>query len=221
MFIGHYSVAFAVKSESNKIPLWVLFVAVQLLDVLWAPFVLLGIEKMRITPGITAANPLDLYYMPYTHSLIGAFSWSALAFVIYKLASGRNTPSGAAVMVAVAVFSLWILDLIVHRPDPAIYDDTWKVGFGFWNYKGLESGVEVAMLIAGVVIFLRRNVISSKLRKLAVVIFGLLLVLVQTGNMFGGRPLSSDRAVATTALIAYAVFAATAFFLEDRKRRKI
>ena len=42
MFVGHYSVAFAVNSEQNKIPLWVLFVAVQLLDFLWAPFVLLG-----------------------------------------------------------------------------------------------------------------------------------------------------------------------------------
>ena len=48
MFVGHYSVAFAVKSEQNKIPLWVLFVAVQLLDFIWAPLVLLGIEKMRI-----------------------------------------------------------------------------------------------------------------------------------------------------------------------------
>jgi hypothetical protein len=32
MFVGHYSVAFAAKSEKNRIPLWVLFVAVQLLD---------------------------------------------------------------------------------------------------------------------------------------------------------------------------------------------
>jgi hypothetical protein len=47
MFVGHYGVAFAVKTPRNKIPLWVLFVAVQLLDCLWAPFVLLGIEKMR------------------------------------------------------------------------------------------------------------------------------------------------------------------------------
>jgi len=47
MFVGHYGVAFAVKTPRNKIPLWVLFVAVQLLDFLWAPFVLLGIEKVR------------------------------------------------------------------------------------------------------------------------------------------------------------------------------
>ncbi len=42
MFVGHYSVAFALKSEKNKIPLWVLFIAVQFLDYIWATLVLLG-----------------------------------------------------------------------------------------------------------------------------------------------------------------------------------
>ena len=120
-----------------------------------------------------------------------------------------------------AVFSHWLLDLIVHRPDLAIYDNTWKVGFGLWNHKELEFGLEVATVLAGVVIFLRRNLISSRLRKLAVVIFVLLLILIQTGNMFGSRPLSSDHAVAMTALVSYTVFAVTAFFLEDKKRRKL
>src|SRR5437867_11654486 len=85
MFVGHYGVAFAVKTERNKIPLWVLFVAVQLLDFLWAPFVLLGIEKVRFAPGINATIALDLYYMPYTHSLIGALFCSAIAFVFYNI----------------------------------------------------------------------------------------------------------------------------------------
>ncbi len=48
MFVGHYSVAFAAKTEHNKIPLWVLFVAVQFLDYIWATLVLLGIEKLRV-----------------------------------------------------------------------------------------------------------------------------------------------------------------------------
>jgi hypothetical protein len=220
MFVGHYSVAFAVKSEKNRIPLWVLFVAVQLLDFLWAPFVLLGIEKMRIAPGITAANPLDLYYMPYTHSLLGALLWSGLALIVYKIASGTKDYTAAS-FVGLAVFSHWILDLIVHRPDLAIYDDTWKVGFGLWNYKASEFGLEVAILIGGIVIFLRRNVVSSRLRRFAIGIFGLLLILTQAGNTFGSRPLSSDRAVAITALISYTIFGATAFFLEDKKRRKV
>src|SRR5436309_8174722 len=110
MFVGHYSVAFAATSERNKVPLWVLFVAVQLLDFLWAPFVLLGIENMRITPGITATNPLDLYYMPYTHSLIGALVWSALGLIVYRIASGTRASYSPASIVGLAVFSHWILD---------------------------------------------------------------------------------------------------------------
>ena len=78
MFVGHYSVAFAARTERNQIPLWVLFVAVQLFDLLWAPFVFLRLEKVRIVLGITATSPLDLY-MPYTHSLIGALVWWTLA----------------------------------------------------------------------------------------------------------------------------------------------
>src|SRR6266496_3479630 len=128
MFVGHYGVAFAVKTPRNKIPLWVLFVAVQLLDFLWAPFVLLGIEKMRFVPGITATNALDLYYMPYTHSLLGALFWSAVAFAIYKIGWRNIASNSAALLVGFAVFSHWLLDLIVHRPDLAIYDDTLKVG---------------------------------------------------------------------------------------------
>ena len=48
MFVGHYGVSFAAQRMNRQVPLWVLFIAVQLLDVFWAPFVLLGIEKVRI-----------------------------------------------------------------------------------------------------------------------------------------------------------------------------
>src|ERR1700722_9538256 len=36
MFTGHYSASFAGKALDRTIPLWVLFVAVQLLDFVWA-----------------------------------------------------------------------------------------------------------------------------------------------------------------------------------------
>ena len=218
MFVGHYGVAFAVKSERNQIPLWVLFVAVQLLDFLWAPFVLLGIEKVRIVPGITATSPLDLYYMPYTHSLIGALVWSALAALVYKPVRGAKASSSAALIVALAVFSHWVLDLIVHRPDLAIYDDTFKVGFGLWNYKGVEFAMEIALLVIGLVLYLKRNVIKSAGRKIGIIVFGVVLILVQTQTTFGGRPLSSGRVVAITALTFYTLFAAIAFVLEKHGR---
>src|SRR5213593_4161234 len=98
MFVGHYGVSFAAKKAEPSIPLWVLFIAVQLLDVLWAPFVLLGIEKVRIVPGITASNPLDLYYMPYTHSLVGAIGWSVVAFLAYRLVVPTAPPRAAPIV---------------------------------------------------------------------------------------------------------------------------
>ena len=107
--------------------MWVLFIAEQLLDVWWAIFVLLGIEKVRIVPGITATSPFDLYYMPYTHSLIGSVIWSIGAGLLYYLFRTRDGRIAAAI-VGAAVFSHWVLDLLVHRPDLSMYDDTLKVG---------------------------------------------------------------------------------------------
>jgi|SRR6266568_9028527 len=134
MFVGHYSVAFAAKTERNKIPLWVLFVAVQFLDYIWATLVLLGMEKLRVIKGFTAGSMLDSYFHPYSHSLITVIAWSALATFVYKpLCSwlGYAYTKSAALIVGVAAFSHWILDLIAHPCDLPIYDNTWKVGFGF------------------------------------------------------------------------------------------
>jgi hypothetical protein len=141
MFIGHYSVAFAAKTERNKIPLRVLFVAVQFLDYIWATLVLLGIEKLRVIKGFTAGSMLDSYYHPYSHSLIAAVLWSCVAAIGYTpLCSrlGYSYRKSAALVVAMAVFSHWILDLVAHPRDLPIYDNTWKVGFGLWNCRGLE-----------------------------------------------------------------------------------
>ena len=78
MFIGHYGVSLAAKRWAPGLSLGWTFLAVQLLDVLFAIFVLTGIERLAIVPGFTAYNPYDLIFMPYTHSLVGALVWTAL-----------------------------------------------------------------------------------------------------------------------------------------------
>jgi hypothetical protein len=90
MFVGHYSVAFAAKSDKNKIPLWVLFIAVQFLDYIWATLVLLGMEKVRVIKGFTAGSMLDSYFHPYSHSLIAAILWSVVAAIVYKTVCSRH-----------------------------------------------------------------------------------------------------------------------------------
>jgi len=216
MFVGHYSVAFAVRTEQNKILLWVLFVAVQFLDYIWATLVLLGIEKLRVIKGFTAGSMLDSYFHPYSHSLIAAVLWSGLAGLCYKPLCrwlGYGYTKSAALVVGVAVFSHWILDLIAHPHDLPVYDNTAKVGFGLWNYRDPEFTVEIALLALGIALYLARNVMAA-IRKGAVIAFGIALVVIQIGDTYVPRAPLSDKATVLGVWIFYTLFVFIALLVE-------
>jgi hypothetical protein len=216
MFVGHYSIAFAARTEQNKIPLWVLFVAVQFLDYIWATLVLLGIEKLRVIKGFTAGSMLDSYFHPYSHSLIAAVLWSGVAALCYKpLCRWRRYgyTKSAALVVGVAVFSHWILDLIAHPRDLPIYDNTAKFGFGLWNYRDPEFALEIALLALGIVLYLARNVVPA-IRKWAVIAFGMALVVIQIGDTYVPRTPLSDKATAAGVWIFYTLFVLIALCME-------
>ncbi len=222
MFVGHYSVAFAAKTDRNKIPLWVLFIAVQFLDHIWATLVLLGIEKLRVIKGFTAGSMLDSYFHPYSHSLVTAIAWSALAALVYKsLCSwlGYAYTKSAALIVGAAVFSHWILDLIAHPRDLPIYDNTWKVGLGLWNYRDPEFALEIALLTGGIVLYLARNQMPAS-RKVAAIGFGIGLTIIQIGDTYVPRQALTDKATAKGVWIFYTLFVIVAFFLEKIGRRR-
>jgi hypothetical protein len=211
MFVGHYGPAFAIKAIRPATPTWLLFIAVQIVDIAWATLVLLGIEKVRIVPGITASNPLDLYYMPYTHSLAAAVLWAVAAIVLCRLLPEARTWPAAA-WIGLAVFSHWVLDLLVHKPDLPLYDDTMKVGLGLWNYPVLALLLEALLLFGGMIMYLRRTTARNALGRLGPPVFGLLMLAIQCYVFFGPPP-TSPGAAAITALLAYGVFACVALWL--------
>ncbi len=222
MFVGHYSVAFAAKSEKNKIPLWVLFIAVQFLDYIWATLVLRGIEKLRVIKGFTAGSMLDSYFHPYSHSLITAMLWSSVAAIAYKTVCSRHGclyRKYAALIVGLAVFSHWVLDLIAHPRDLAIYDNTWKVGFGLWNYRDPEFALEIALLAIGIVLYLTRNAMPA-IRKIAVIAFGVALAVIQVGDTYVPRNPLTDKETVMGVWIFYTLFVVVAFFIEKIGSRR-
>jgi hypothetical protein len=223
MFVGHYSVAFAAKTERNRVPLWILFIAVQFLDYIWATLVLIGIEKLRVVKGFTAGSMLDSYFHPYSHSLIAAILWSVIAAIAYKpLCSllGYTYKKSAALIVGAAVFSHWILDLIAHPRDLAIYDDTWKVGFGLWNYRNPEFVLEIVLLAVGILLYVTRNAMPA-IRKSAVVVFGIALVVIQVGDTYVSRNPLTDKQTAMGVWIFYTLFVVVAYLLERTRREKL
>ena len=210
MFVGHYGPSFLAKRLDPGIPLWILFLAVQLLDVFWAIFIFLGVERVRMVPGFTETNALDLYYMPYTHSLPGALAWAAAAAILYGLITGSRR-RGA--LVAAAVFSHWPLDLLVHRPDLALYDDVAKVGLGLWDYPYVTLALEGALLLGAMGLYMAGSRPLTSRGRFSMPAFGLAILSMQAGMLFSPPP-PSDRAMATTALVAYALLAATIAWLE-------
>jgi hypothetical protein len=222
MFVGHYSVAFALKSEKNRIPLWVLFIAVQFLDYIWATLVLLGIEKLRVIKGFTAGSMLDSYFHPYSHSLITAILWSCIAAIAYKpICSWLELAytKSASLIIGLAVFSHWVLDLIAHPRDLAIYDNTLKVGFGLWKYRDPEFALEIALLAVGIMLYVARNAMPA-IRKGAVIAFGVVLVVIQIGDTYVPRNPLTDKQTVMGVWIFYTLFVVVAFVIEKIGSRR-
>jgi hypothetical protein len=206
MFIGHYGVAFAAKTVAPRVPLGVTFIAVQLLDVLFASFLFAGVEHMRIVPGVTQYNPYVLDYMPYTHSLAGSVGWSVVGGAAWYLArrNGRE-----ALVVAGAVFSHFILDVPMHTPDlPLLGEDSYKLGFGLWNHWHAALALELVTLLGGWAIWMVWRGPSDRPRPREIA-FLVALVVIAVGTPFMPTP-SSPEAFGVQALVLYLLFAVLA-----------
>lgn len=210
MFVGHYSVSLAARRVDTGVPLWVWFVAVQWLDLFFMVFVLTGVEKMRIVPGFTESNALDLYSMPYSHGLIGAAALSALFAALTALALPAARRPSVVALLALAAFSHWILDLVVHTPDLALFDTHTKVGLGLWNHLPAELALELALIVLCAWIYARGASARAR-RRVAILVAAMLLL--QLYSTFGPTP-TSVTAFAITALAAYVLLILGARWVE-------
>jgi membrane-bound metal-dependent hydrolase YbcI (DUF457 family) len=208
MFIGHYGVALAAKPIRKPIPLWLLFIAVQWLDVVWSVLVMLGIEKLRIVKGFTEGSDLDLYYMPYTHSLLGALCLSLVLGAIASLFI-RDRRSAVIAVVAGAVFSHWLLDLVVHVNDMPLIGDSMKVGFGLWRHVWISLPLELVILVTGAVAYALYEPSRTRIGDAWLWGFVAVMFLAELYAALGPAP-ASPNAAAETALLGYLVLAAMA-----------
>ena len=224
MFVGHYGVAFAGKRASPSLSLGLFFLAVQFLDVLFAVFVLLGIERMNIVHGFTAYNPYDLYRMPYTHSLAGAAVWSVLAGWI-GWRRERRLPARerrvAALVLGGAVFSHFVLDFPMHTPDLPLWPGAGapKIGLGLWNHRDAAILAELVVLAVGGWIYLRGSRPRSRFARIGTIAFAVFLVALTISTPFQPDP-KSPQAFAIFALAAYVALAVVAELVDRGREMK-
>lgn len=186
MFIGHFAVGFAAKRQAKTVSLGTLFLAVQFLDLLWPTFLLLGWEKVRIVPGITAVNPFDFTHYPYSHSLVAALGWSVAFGTVYWLIRRQ---AKSALLLALAVLSHWVLDFVTHIPDlPLTVDGATKVGLGLWRSLAATLVVEGLLFLAAVAFYARTTRARDRAGRFG--FWGLVafLLVANLGAIFGPAP---------------------------------
>ena len=216
MFVGHYAASLALKGLENRASLGVLFLAVQFVDILFFPFVLLGLERMNIVENFTESTHFELVFMPYTHRLAGSLIWAGAAYALFRWIVVKK--NSVAVVVAIAVFSHWLFDLPVHTPDLPLWNDSsLKLGFGLWNNAVVAYVLEAALLLGALWLYLRSTSATSVIGKYGMSLFVIFLLLVNVLNIFGPLQADSKMVLATTALTAYFLFAAIAYWLDTKR----
>lgn len=127
MYAGHFAAGLAIKAKEPRAPTWALLLGVGFLDVLFGIFVMLGVEKVTMTPHSSPGFALN--FIDWSHSLGMSVLWAAL----FSLPFWRR---GRAVALAAgfAVFSHFLLDLPMHPPDLALWPySSAHLGLGLWH----------------------------------------------------------------------------------------
>ncbi|MFM7404412.1 MAG: hypothetical protein ACKO1N_10085 [Erythrobacter sp.] len=211
MFIGHFGPAFVAAAVSPERPrLGLMFLAAQLVDWGFFTLALIGVEQMRVDPEASVMVPLDLYHMPYTHSLIGALVWAGAAFALIALYR-RSLIIG--VLAGLVVASHWLLDWLVHVPDLTIDGTPPKYGLGLWNFPWIAVPLELCFAIGGLGIYLRR---TRGPAGPPLVLLGVML-LFQMINWLAPPPESAGPFLYLQALFAFAVLTALAAWVGENR----
>lgn len=190
MFIAHFGVAFGAKAAARKVSLGTLMLAAQFIDLLWPALLMPGLEQVRIHSDTSNGPPLDFVHYPISHSLLAVLGWAVLLAALHF---GWRRDRRSAVVIALAVASHWLLDLIVHHPDLPLYPQAGPlVGLGLWSMPLAALLLELAIFAFGVRHYLRCTESADKAGTWGMWALIGLLALIHLANTFGSPPPNLD-----------------------------
>jgi hypothetical protein len=213
MLAGHIGVALAVGSAERRVNVGVFIAAALLLDfILWL-LVLLGIESVSIPPDF-ATTRQPAFVFPYSHGLLAAAVWSVVAGAIGFWSYARQHQQWRiGVLIVATVFSHWLLDALVHQPElPLAGSGSIQVGLGLWDTMPIAVGVEAAIVVLGVSLFVAGSRLSRG-RSVAVAVLSLGVLALTVFGMTVAPPAPSAFAMALSSLLTLVAVTALAVWL--------
>jgi hypothetical protein len=220
VFLGHYGLAFAAKRAAPRTQLGVLTFAAQWADELWPVLLLLGVEHVRIVPGLMAASSFDFVDYPISHSLALDIGWALLLGGAYY---ALRRDARGAIVVGLLVVSHWVLDVLVHRPDLPLWPGGPAVGLGLWNSVPLTLVAEALVFGGGLALYLRATVATDRIGSIA--LWALVTVLVAIYAMpyvmpDSGPPSTDTHGLALSALVLW-LFVPWAYWIDRHRAPRV
>ncbi len=202
MFAGHIGVALAASRAEPRVNVGVFVAASLLLDVLLWLFILLGWESVTIPAHFPQTHQPEFVF-PYSHGLLASVAWSALAGACVFLLCPRRREARwrASVLAAAVVFSHWLLDALVHRPElPLGGAMSPTVGVGLWNDLPVALALESALVAAGGYVFFPAPGLS-RAKQAGIGVLSLLILAFTIAGMTVAPPPPSAMAMAASSLV--------------------
>jgi hypothetical protein len=201
MFAGHVGIALAAARAEPRINVGILTAAALLLDVLLWLCILIGWESVTIPANFVETHQPEFVF-PYSHGLLTSVAWSALAGAIAFAPSARREEIRwqAGIVVAAVVFSHWLLDALVHRPElPIAAAGSRVVGLGLGNHMPAALAVEAIVVVVGLIAFLPKSGLPRG-KRIAIGALTLLVLAFTVGGMTIAPPPPSANAMAASSL---------------------
>jgi hypothetical protein len=130
--INHAATSLIIKKVYPGVPIAVILISVQLIEILWVGLTLLGLEKTTTQDNVKSVSDIHLKYMPFSHSVVSTILLAAGTWVVIVLGFSALNVATAVVL---GICSHLGLDLISHARDIAIapFLDTRKLGLGLYE----------------------------------------------------------------------------------------
>lgn len=161
MLAGHLGVGLAAARLAPQVNPGVFILAALWLDLALWSFVLLGWESVAIPADFGRTHQAEFVF-PYSHGLAAGLAWSALAGVLARAILGAQA-ARAPVWIAAAVFSHWLLDALVHRPElPLAGAAAPHVGLALWDHLAAGLAFEAMLTLAGLAWFLSARTLPRR-----------------------------------------------------------